>query len=381
MHIRANCNSLLENLSIVERAVPVRSTLPIINGILLEAEKDELTFSATNLDIGIRSSNKDADIQDQGSTVLPVKIVDILRQLPSPIVEITVDQENYRTEIKSGKARFVLYGMNSQEFPSFTPEVAWKNWTTVSLKTDDFKNIFKKVIFAVSSDESKPPFRGILMEKDKNNLLTCLSSDTYRLACLQQHVLMEELGDAFRLLVPGKSLHELLRIIDKGEEKVNGYFKDHEIIFTYRQFTFYMRLLEDRYPNLMNVFPVNYQTRVVVDKELLEQTIGRAALLAQGYNHMISLQVENNVIKVKAGSEMGRMEEELELVQKEGDDLEEILVNARYFLDPLRVITKKSVVIDFNGYLGPCIFNCGTEGDAARYRYLVLPIKVDKKEN
>ena len=78
---------------------------------------------------------------------------------------------------------------------------------------------------------------------------------------------------------------------------------------------------------------------------------------------------------------MGRMEEELELTQKEGDDLEEILVNARYFLDPLRVITKEDVVIEFNGYLGPCIFNAGTEGDAARYRYLVLPIKVDKKEN
>ncbi len=380
MQIIANCNSLLQNLSIAERTVPVRSTIPVINGILIEAEKDELTFSSTNLDIGIRSSYKDAQIDGQGSTVLPVKFVDILRQLPSPMVEITVDQETYRTEIKSGKARFFLYGMNSQEFPSFTPGEEWKKWTMISLSSDEFKSIFKKVIFAVSNDESKPPFRGILLEKDEQNLLTCLASDTYRLAFLQQQVSIEEKGDTFRLLVPGKSLHELLRIIDKGEEKINGYFNDHEIIFTYRQFTFYMRLLEDRYPNLINVFPVNYQTRIMVDKELLEQTIGRALLLAQGYNHMISLQIEDNVLKVKAGSEMGRMDEELELIQKEGEDLEEILINARYFLDPLRVIGRETIVIDFNGFLGPCIFNCGSEGDVSRYRYLVLPIKVDKKD-
>ncbi len=382
MHVIANRSQLLENLVIVERAVPSRTTMPVINGILLEATAENMSFSATNVDIGIKSSNSVMEVLQEGQVVLPVKFVDILRQLSDEKVEIKSDPENFRTELNSGKSNFVLYGMATEEFPSFTPEEEWKKWTHLNFLANEFKKIFRKVIFAVSNDESKPSFRGILLEMDEQGLITCLASDTYRLACLQQQMPVEQ-GEinAFRLLVPGKSLNELLRIIeDSPEDKVSGYFKDNEIIFVYRQFTFYLRLLEDRYPNLMNVFPGNHQTRVTVSASNLERTISRALLLAQGYNNMISLIINDGVLKVKAGSDMGRMEEELELDGKKGENLEEILINARFFLDPLRILDKEFIDLEFNGYLGPCIFNTGSLESSSHYRYLILPIKVDKQE-
>ncbi len=379
MHVLAKCSSLLENLSIVERAIPVRTTMPVINGILLQAREKSLFFASTNLDLSIESSNSDVQIKREGSVVLPGKLVDILRQLPGEEVEISADPENNRTTVSSGKAVFFLYGMDHDEFPAFTPPEEWQGWSHLTFDAEEFRQIFRRVIFAVSSDESKPPFRGILIEKNEHGVMTCLASDTYRMACLQKQMPAEKKGDSFRLLVPGKNLHELLRIMDRADGLVTVYFNEREIVFIYQYYTFISRLLEDRYPNLINAFPAEYKTRIIVQASALEKTISRAALLAQSYNNMIALQIEDNLLKVKAGSEMGRMDDEMELISKEGDDLAEIMVNARYFIEPLRIMGKEDLKIDFNGYLGPCIFKSGSEEEHFLFRYLVLPIKIDKK--
>lgn len=383
MHFLAQQGFLLENLNIVERAIPVRSPLQVIKGILVEAKDNTLSFTANNLEIAVRAECLDVEILEEGVVVLPGKLVDIVRQLPSEKLEIKTDEEGLRMEIFSGHTKFFLYGMNADEFPVISAEEEWKNWGKLVFTSADLKNIIKKVIFAASQDESKPLFRGVLIEVDSEENVTCMASDTYRLAHNNILTGKKHHIQPLRMLIPSKSLFEIMRILDDSREKVELYYLDHEMIIKYRQFIFSGRLLEDKYPNFTDAFPAASSTKIVVNTGLLEKTLGRAALLAQGPNQMISLSIQDKNMQIRSGSEIGRMSEELSLLKKEGSDLEEILLNCRYFSDPLRVVDEEYVEIEFNGPFGPCIFNCHRKQDDLQeiYRYLVLPIKVDKKEN
>lgn len=380
MHFYGKKSSLIGDLSIVEKAAPIRTTIPIINGILVEAKKGELYFTSNNLEMSIKAANRDVEVLEEGSVVLPVKMVDILKQLPDEMVEIKTENDTLRTEILSGKARFYLYGMDPEEYPSFESAFSREGWNKIDFTAGELRDIIKKLVFAVSQDEGKPQFRGVFMKLEEGQL-SFLATDTYRLAYLKK-----EFGDrngnnvAGRFLIPGKSLNEIMRVLDDSDEGVSCFLNESEMVVNFQQFTFFTRLLEEKFPNLLGVFPGSYQTRIKVNVDFLEKAISRASLLAHGQNQMISLQVAADFLKVKAGSEMGRMEEELLLEGKEGDDLEEILLNARFFLDPLRVINKKTIEIEFNGPFGPCIFNCSENDEPEFYRYLVLPIKVEKKE-
>ena len=380
MHFEVKKSILLEIISIVQRGIPLKTTIPTIQGVLLQAKDGCLMMVSNNLEMSIKAVCEEVKIIEEGWVVLPGEIVDILKQSPHDEIEIKMDAGDFRTEIISGTAKFFLYGMNPEEFPSFKDESQWKNWGSISFSANEFKNILKKVNFAVSQDEGKPSFRGVLFQIDDQNQVFFIASDTYRLAHLSIEKTKKKL-EPLRLLLPGKTLSEITKILDDSDEKIELYFHENEIIFSYRQFLFASRLIENKFPDLTNVFPKGFVTKISINTRLLEKSIGRASLLAHGYNQMISLHIKDKNLQLKSGSEVGRMEEELILESKEGDDLEEILLNARFILDPLRVLDDKSTEIDFNGPYGPCIINSEQqiEEDTSKYRYLVLPIKVDKK--
>jgi DNA polymerase III beta subunit len=257
-----------------------------------------------------------------------------------------------------------------------TPEEQWQKWTNISFSAPVLKNILQKVQFAASQDESKPSFRGILLEIEADRLL-CMSSDTYRLACFQKIFSQKNTPVPYRLLIPGKTLGELTKILSDAGEKVDCYFQENEIIFVHKHYIFSSRLLADRYPDLEQAFPPDYTTRITVNTDLLEKTISRASLLSQGENRMIALGVADMLLQVSSSSELGRMDEEIQLTAKKGQDLAQILLNSRFLLDVLRIWEKEQVEIEFNGPVGACIFNHRQETDDGldNYRYLVLPIK------
>lgn len=370
----------MENLNIVQRSIPLKTTITTIQGVLLQVKNNCLTMISNNLEMSIKAVCEDIQVIEEGRVVLPGEIVDILKQSPHEDVEIKMAPGDFRTEIISGKANFFLYGMDPEEFPSFKEDSQWRKWGSIEFSANEFKNILRKVNFAVSHDEGKPSFRGVLFQVDDHNNVSFISSDTYRLAHLNILKRKKEI-EPLQLLIPGKTLLEIAKILDDSDEMIQCYFQENEIIFSYRQFLFAGRLIENKFPDLTNVFPKGFVTKILVNTRVMEKSIGRASLLAHGYNQMISLHIKDNILQVKSGSEVGRMEEELILERKEGDDLEEILLNARYILDPLRVLNDEYTEIDFNGSYGPCIINSEEQidEDTSKYRYLVLPIKVDKK--
>ena len=379
--INGHQNKLNACLSVVEKGLPSKTTLPILNGILLEAGDDYLRFSSSNLELSIHAVEEEINIIEKGSIVLPGKLVDVVRQLSDDDVKISVNDDNLRAEIKSGKAVFNLYGMDATEFPNFTTKAEWSEWNALEFSAVELKDMLKKIIFAVSHDEGRPLFRAVMLKLEENGNLTAVSTDTYRLARLQRLSKGNEQFDPVVLLVPGRVLTEIIKIIDAtSDEMIKCYFKEKEIIFCYRQFTFSSRLLDGKFPEISGVFPLDYKTRVVINKIQFEKLLHRAILLAHGQNQMILLQINGNILHVRASSDSGNMDEELYLDNKEGDDLEDILLNARFLLEPLRIINDDSVVLEFNGPLGPCIFYKQSENEGLKeiYQYLVLPIKTEK---
>jgi DNA polymerase-3 subunit beta len=270
--------------------------------------------------------------------------------------------------------------MDPEDFPLVGFEKS-PDQERIDYSAQDLKAMLKKITFAVSQDEGKPSFKGVLFEIDEDNNIFIIASDTYRLAHLKTTLKNKSL-QPLRMLIPGKALNEIMKIIDDSHESVECTYTDSDIIFYYKQFIIYSRLLENRFPNLSSIFPSAYATKIKINAHLLEKAVARASLLAGGYNHMISLQITEDALEIYSGSEVGRMNEKLPISNKEGDDLPEIMLNARYFLDPLRVIDDEYVEIDFNGAYGPCIFNYQEtiENGIINYRYLVLPIKINKKE-
>ena len=379
MHLFLNKNNLLENLNLLEKIVPSRTPMTFLQGVKLETTAEHLILTTSNLDMSLKTYCP-ARIIQQGEVILPGKFFDIIRQINGDEIEINLVEGELRAAIHGGKANFFLYGADPEQFPKFTPEQEWRKWSNLNFTALELKEILRQVHFAVSQDENKPSFRGILLEANaEEGRLLCLSSDTYRLACFEKFFNWEEDFQPFRLLIPGKSLGELSRILSNPEEMVACYFQENEIIFKYGQYIFSSRLLEDIYPDLLTAFPQDNTTKITLPADLLEKTVSRASLLAHGENRMISLKIDGYSLQIQSNSEIGRMKEEIELVNKEGEDLEEILINSRFFLDVLRIWKEELVEIDFNGPVGPCIFQNRREfaGGRENYRYLVLPIKPD----
>ena len=381
MIISGEQDKLNKCLSVVEKGLPAKTTLPILNGILLEAGEGYLRFSSSNLELTIHGEEREINVLETGSIVLPGKLADIVRQLSNSDVKISANNENLRAEIRSGKAVFNLYGMDAAEFPNFTTQEEWGKWSGIEFSAIELREMLKKIIFAISHDEGRPLFRAVMLHFDKDGNLTAIATDTYRLARLQRINKGKNNFEPFVLLVPGRILNEIIKIIDSTKDEiVKCFFKEKEIIFSYGKFTLSSRLLDGKFPEISGVFPAGYKTRITVDKGQFERLLHRAVLLAHGQNQMIMLQINENLLKVRASSDTGNMDEELVLEHKTGDDLEDILLNARFLLDPLRVIEDDNVVMEFNGPLGPCIFYCETEKEGVKeiYQYLVLPIKTEK---
>lgn len=375
MHLVLNKSVLLESLSFLEKIVPTRSTISLLKGIKLEADENKLILTGNNLEVSLKAVYE-TNIHRPGSVILPEKFFDIIRQAPTEEIEIEMQPGDYRAAIRSGTAEFFLYGANTEQFPLSTAEEQWREWTKINFAAEELKNILQKVHFAVSQDESKPSFKGILLEIKEGSLL-CMASDTYRLAYLQKIFPEKVVSLPYRLLIPGRSFGEMAKMLTVGGEIVECYFQENEIIFVYRNFVFASRLLEDQYPDLEKAFPRGYATKITVNTDLLEDTVNRASLLAEGENRIITLGIKDTLLQVSSGSSLGKMKEEIALQEKEGDDLEEILLNSRFLLDALRVWQTKEVEIEFNGPVGACVFNHRREeeDETENYRYLVLPIK------
>lgn len=361
-------SSLHRSLEIVEKALPKNSAVPSLENILLESDSRQLVFSSNNMELQIKVFLP-YEGDEPGNVLLPPKLTDIVRLLPEQEVQLDLDPDNLHLSLSSGQSRYNLFGSDPADFPRVV-ELAPTGDEIITFPSQALRDLLKTVVFAASTEETRPAFNGILFEFEQGRW-NLISSDTYRLVYKS---LVDENWNfsPLRCLVPAKALRELLRILDLEQEEVAVFPVKDQLVFKFPTVYFAARLLNEKYPDISSVIPERYTTRISLDRNEITEAVSRAALLADGINSAIQLSLSGNTLFVRVSSQIGRMEESL-AVQKEGEEVE-LYINSRFVMDILKATASEEIIIDFHGKSGPVVFRL--PGDDT-YLYLVLPIKMN----
>jgi DNA polymerase-3 subunit beta len=358
-------DELLEGILTAQKAVPPRTTLPILQGMLFDFRNESLFIRATDLEIGIEC-RVEAEIIDKGWIVLDSRLLgEIVRKLPPEDVEITVGEGNI-TEILCANSCFRLQGQDGEEFPQL-PQVDGER--SLTIPQDLLKSMIRQVAFACAVEETRPILTGALVECSKGEL-SLAALDGFRLAV--RTVKLESLDEDFSAVVPAKTLNEIQRILKDAQDNVRIEFAGNHILFGMEKTTVISRLLEGDFINYRQIIPEEYGTVIRLKNVDFLESCDRASLLArEGRNNLIKFNITQNRLEITSNAEIGEVREEL-AIEFEGQDLE-IAFNSKYLTDVLKVIEDEYVKVEFTTSVSPCVIK--PEGSET-YTYLLLPVRV-----
>lgn len=329
---------LQKALDIVAGVVPGKTTLPILTCILVEADKNGLTLSATNLDISILTSTDKADVQAPGKVAVPAaKLVNFTRSLAPG--EVVVEVKGGRLLVRAGKASLEEVCMNEQEYPSL-PQTAEGEGLTISGTT--LSEMIAETAYAVSRDETRPALMGILWEVAPQSL-TMVATDAHRLARSLRH-LTWDVPATRSLIVDTAGLRHLPRLVAQGtdEDDVEVFLGANQLSLRCGPSVLHTRLLEGPFPDYRAVLPANNDKLVVVDRDSLAMGIRRVSITADRITSQIRLGLEKNRLELSAkGTDGSHAEDEIP-VAYDGDALE-IGFNYNYLQDILKNVRSDSV--------------------------------------
>ncbi|HLR34653.1 MAG TPA: DNA polymerase III subunit beta [Tissierellales bacterium] len=367
MRIQVEQRDLSKGTNIVQKGISSKTTLPILDGILIETKNDKIKLTGTDLDIGIETYVK-ADILEEGSIVVNSKIFrDIVRMLPNAPIDIKVVDNNIN--IVCENTEFNLVGNPANEFPEL-PTLIDK--LSFNIPRDLFKESIRQTVFATTQDETRPILTGVLLEIVKGQV-SFVALDGYRLALRNINI---ESSEDVKIVIPSRTLNELTKILEDDEEDLKITLAPGHIIFDIGETLVFSRLLEGQFLNYRDIIRNDHKTKLIVDKKLLQDSLGRASLLAREEKaNLVKLNISNDKIVIKSNSEIGNVYEEL-LVDLEGEDLN-IAFNSRYILDGIKVIDSEELELYFMGSLNPCIIK---PAGVDNYTYLVLPVRLAQED-
>jgi DNA polymerase III subunit beta len=306
---------------------------------------------------------------EAGNIVLQARVFsEIVRKLPTNEVKIEI-KDGFQTLIRSGKSEFKLIGSNPDDYPVL-PDV--KDEHSFSLPADLMKSIIRETVFAVSQQETRPILTGVQWVAE-NGKLSCVATDSHRLA--RRLTSPEEMPtDPLSIVIPGKSLQELNKILPDNNDPIEILITEQQILFKTANVLFYSRLLEGNYPDTSRLIPTENKTSVTVNGRSLLQAIDRASLLArEERNNIVRFSTdEGKVIEISSNSpEVGNVEEMVEAINVTGDDLK-ISFSAKYMMDALRAIDGQDVEIQFTGAMRPFILKSVNDDSILQ---LILPVR------
>ncbi|WP_067727763.1 DNA polymerase III subunit beta [Oceanobacillus damuensis] len=367
---------LIAGVQDVMKAISSRTVIPILTGMKIEAKQHGVTLTGSDSDISIESyipAEEDGVVHveqiEEGTIILQAKYFpDIVRKLPEKTVEIEVDS-NLKVTIKSGKAEFNLNGQDAEEYPHL-PKLQTDN--SFEMPIDLFKSMIKQTVFAVSTMETRPILTGVNL-KLADNVLSFTATDSHRLA--RREIPVTDANIEFQqVVVPGKSLNELYKILDDSEETVEISVTNNQILFRTKHLNFLSRLLDGNYPETSRLIPEQSKTKIQVKTKELLSTIDRASLLAkEERNNVVRLSTQgNSVIEISSNSpEVGNVVEEIIVEAIEGEDLK-ISFSSKYMIDALKAIEFDEVTIEFTGAMRPFIIQPLNEDSILQ---LILPVR------
>lgn len=306
-------NVLLENLNHTSKAISSKNLIPILTGIKFDLKEEGLYLSASDTDISIRSfidKSEITSIDEVGSIVIGGKyIVEIIRKLPDTEISIEV-MDGFKMIVSTSNTEFNLNGVNPHEFPNLELE---ETKEPIILNTDNFKTIINQTFFATAQSESRPILTGINFRIEKG-MLEVIATDSYRLARKTINI-DKELENDVNIVIPGKNLMELSKIIDESDKSIELHLFNNKILFKYKNILFLSRLLNGTYPANSSIIPNNFSINIDCDSSTLFEMIDRASLLTSDRDkNTIKLELNKKEMIISSNSpEIGKVEEKVEV--------------------------------------------------------------------
>ncbi|MGM9971630.1 MAG: DNA polymerase III subunit beta [Anaeroplasmataceae bacterium] len=369
----------LENLNIISRGIPAKSSMPALTGIKLEVTENDIFMTSSNMDISIQVliNDKSLEIQEPGKTIIPGKFfIDIIRKVNSKKITLSLIENKYLL-INVERGEYKLNVMDYNDYPNIS-FVTEENPLTIN--SSIIKSIIKETCFATSQSEKKPILTGVNLNYE-NNILKCIATDSYRLS--QKIVNINQNYNSFNVTIPNKSLDELLKVIDNYDDDINLYFSNNKLLFRYNKILFQTRLLEGNYPDTSRLIPQSFPIKIVFNKDELIEAVERVSLLSPrdkekdkelSYS-IIQLTIgKNNSIEIaSSNAQIGDAKEEIIVSQIDCESPLTIGFSSKYLIEALRSFESVDISIFMSSDIKPFVVKNDLNDNLTQ---LILPVRM-----
>ncbi len=358
MKFKINRDHFSNGLAQVLNVVGSKAAMPILSNVLIEAEKDHISLTTTNLDLGIRCKIK-AEVKEGGTVTLPVKrLATIVRELPN--VDVSFDSTaTHQVKIASGGSNFRIMGIGAEEFPKLPDSADDKTFT---LEQGELATMLSNVSYAQSTDETRYILNGVYFNF-KEGKLALVATDGRRLALVSKELAVPA-ASAGAIILPAKTVSELLRLLGKGE-KIKIAFNERRAAFQIDtgkdtsgltdSIYLFSKVVEGNYPNYQQVIPKETHQRIKLERELFLQCVHRAALVTSEKSNSVKIKLSANLLEITASSpDFGESHESM-AISYSGPDLQ-VAFNPQFVMDPLRALTKDEVFFELKDEVSPGVF-------------------------
>ncbi len=363
-------SDLLNGINIVSKAVPVRTTMSILECILVDATGEKILLTANDMELGIETA-VNGSIQEPGKIAIDAKLFsEIIRKLPDSIVLLEADEMD-RVVISCEKAVFHISAKNGEEF-SGLPDIPKDRYCVLSQFT--LKEMIRQTIFSIAPNDSNKMMNGELLEV-KGNRIEMTSLDGHRISI--RRVEMKEAFEDEKVIIPGKTLSEVSKILSgEQDSEVVLYFTKNHILFAFDQTMVVSRLVEGEYFRIAQMLTTDYETKIVINKRELMDCIDRSILLVRESDKKpLIMDIRNGEMNLSMNSSMGSLQEDI-AIEKTGSDLM-IGFNPRFLMDALKVIDEEEITLYMINSKSPCFIR----DENNSYVYLILPVNFTAARN
>lgn len=370
MRMICDKDKILKAINSVTKAVASKTTMPILEGILIQTNDNNVKLTTYDLEIGIEYIIE-ANVEEQGATVVnAIMFSEIIRKLPDTEIKIYINEQNLLV-IECEGSLYKLATMNPNEFPEL-PQISIEN--SIELEQNALKEMIRKTLFAVSNEENRPIFTGCLFEV-LDNKLNLVAVDGFRLAWKGKY--LPNKTNNFSAVIPGRTLNEINKILLDSFDPIKIGIAKNQALFEMENCKIVTRLLDGEFLNYSSVIPEMWETRIRVNKNNIQNCFERISLISSSSiekekKYPVKVTIEIGKVIISCTNQTGDAKEEM-YVSTEGKNLEAGF-NPKYFLDAFRAIDDEEVFIDFGTSVSPCIIR--PVDSAGDYIYMILPIRM-----
>lgn len=362
MKLQVTQENLNKALSSVAKIANARNTLPILGNVLLKVVDNQLSVSATNLDIGI-THLIGSKVAKDGSITVPARLMqDFVSSLPSGVIDLEL--EDHKLHISAGQYKSTINGISAEDFPVMPDISEGASW---SVSASLLKKSLQQTVLAASNDDARPVLTGIYIH-DHEGFIYLVATDSYRLA--EKKLIKSK--EKVSLLIPASAMQDLLRVLGDGDEEVNITHDDQQVLFRVGEVELVSRLIDGNYPPYRKLIPEEFETTATMSRSDFTNITKVSSLFARESAGSITIKVDEVSKEVSITSIASQLGENTSSASADIKGGGEVTLNSRYLLDALHVVSGDSVTFQFNGKLDPSLL---TDPENPDYKHVIMPLK------